>query len=383
MSPVRDKWVLLIDSNAPWVRALFSALPGVPEKQRGVLGLRVHTPGFWLSAAKTNRRVKAASTGLTESCVLVPGWTRFQRISTFLLGIRVQRAIGKWGVPEVIVYTFPQYAGVAERFAAHPQVYYAYDPYRFYSGWDSNHIDALEKRMLDATSVAFGISRTLVEDLRKSSHKPVFYSPNAVSAEFIEKLSNGPLPVPQDILDIRSKIVGCIGELDPVAYDWDLIETLSRKFPEVMFVFVGGLSGRAGAARDRACAILHRHNVRWVGRKPHDELPQYLRRFDVCLNPLAATEHNHRRSLLRLYDYLATDKPVLSTALREAVELQKYLQIARNLAELIALLQHMLEDSCCVDLGARREFILGDTWQARAASLWDQIGSTCRIRTDG
>jgi len=376
MSPVRDKWVLLIDSNAPWVRALFSALPGVPEKQRGVLGVRVHTPGFWLSAAKTNRRVKAASTGLTESCVLVPGWTRFHRISTFLLGIRVQRAIGKWGLPEVIVYTFPQYAGVAERFAVHPQVYYAYDPYRFYTGWDANHINTLEKRMLDATSVAFGVSRALVEDLQKISNKPVFYSPNAVSAEFIQELSDGPLPVPRDIADISGKIVGCTGELDPGAYDWDLIETLSAKFPEIMFVFVGGLNGSPGAARERAWTILHRPNVRWVGRKPHEELPRYLQHFDVCLNLLAVSEHNHRRSLLRLYDYLATTKPILSTPVQEVHEHSDYIEIGNNAQEIVAKLRKLLRDPVVPNLPCRRHYIWNNTWERRAAALWNGFGQT-------
>ena len=59
-------------------------------------------------------------------------------------------------------------------------------------------------------------------------------------------------------------------------------------------------------------------NVRWLGARPHSELPAYLKRFDLCLAPYALTPLKHSGSPLRLYDYLATDKPVLFTPISEA-----------------------------------------------------------------
>lgn len=374
MSSPSHNWILLLDSNAPWVRSLFSALPGVREGRRRVVSWRVHTFGCQLACLKKRTRLSAPlHSGLIESNVLVPGWTRFERASTFLISRLVHRTIRHHGSPEAIVYTLPQYAGVAERFRACPQVYYAFDPYRFYTRWDPLRIGALEKRMLEATNAAFAISRLLVSDLQKRTPNPVFYSPNAVSSDFVKELANGSLSVPADLHGIGGQIVGCVGQLDQVAYDWDLVEALSGAFPQVTFVFIGAFAPGQGRAGTRAKTILAQPNIRWLGPKPHSELPAYLRHFDVCLNPLAVNEHSHRRSLLRLYDYLATDKPILSTAVQEAGEHEGHVQIGRNPAHLSSLLAAMLRQPVPPELPARHRYITNNTWECRASAFYNNL----------
>jgi len=72
---------------------------------------------------------------------------------------------------------------------------------------------------------------------------------------------------------------------------------------------------------------------------------------------------------LRLYDYLATDKPVLSTAIREALELERFMGIGHDVSETVKLLEQMLAGRYPIDLEARRRFIVGQTWEDRAAQL--------------
>jgi glycosyltransferase involved in cell wall biosynthesis len=113
-------------------------------------------------------------------------------------------------------------------------------------------------------------------------------------------------------------------------------------------------------------AVMARPNVKWLGPKPHDELPGYLRGFDVCLNPLAITEHNDRRSPLRLYDYLATDRPILSTAIREAFTHGPLVETFKTADEGVALLRRMLAGEIRVDKAARMAYLQNNTWEARA-----------------
>lgn len=368
-------YVLLLDINAPWVQSLMTALPGVREGSMELHAWRIFGLGYWM---RNRARIALSQSqapepaDLRERTVLVPGWTRFYRLSTALLGLCVRRHIASRGSPEAIIYTLPQYTGVAARFTNCFQAYYAYDPYRYY-GWEAERIDALETSMLRFCNLAFGISRLLVTDLQKRSDKPVFYSPNAVSAEFIEQLRSCDLPPPDDLADIHGKIVGCIGQLSRAAYDWPLIDALVQRFPDVTFVFVGGLLDSSPEEQVKLEKTLRKPNVCWVGRKPHSELPRYLRRFDVCFNPLAVTEHNDRRSLLRLYDYLAAEKPILSTAIKEAQEHKGFVQIGRNPDECTDLLGKMLASGCHGDAEARRAYILQNTWNSRAAQFWSRI----------
>ena len=194
------------------------------------------------------------------------------------------------------------------------------------------------------------------------------YSPNAASIEFIERLSKPVGPVPADLAALPRPIVGCIGQINR-SYDWDLIAGLADALPDVSFVFVGPVFQEPVELAKRVDAALAKKNVRHLGPKPHDELPDYLQHFDVCFNPLAVNSHNDRRSPLRLFDYLATEKPILSTAIREAHEHVPFIEIGRDLDECVRVLRRMTAADYTVDLAARREYIRQNTWHARAQQL--------------
>jgi hypothetical protein len=364
---------LLLDGNAPWVRSLFSFLPGVREGRREVVSWRVCSVSSWLRCAARRSRPAPTSdsVGLTESVLLLPGWTLFGHLSTFLLSHTVARTVRRLGRPEAIVYTLPQYAGVASRFTDCLQAYYAYDAYRFYGKrWKENHINSLESEMLQHCNVIFAISSQLREDFQKLTTKPVVRSPNAASRTFIEICSNEALEPPADLLDLPGKIVGCIGQLCPLSYDWRLVEFLANRFPSVTFVFVGPMAAGYGAEQDLMDSVLGLRNVRWLGPKPHASLPRYLARFDICLSPLASNELNRRRSPLRLYDYLAGAKPILSTPLPEAYEHIPHLEIGATPSECADILNRLLTAEHWGDTPARREYILANTWETRARTLW-------------
>ena len=54
-------------------------------------------------------------------------------------------------------------------------------------------------------------------------------------------------------------------------------------------------------------------NIHFLGMKKYDELPAYLRCFDVCLNVFRDGELSRDVSPLKFYEYLATGKPIVST----------------------------------------------------------------------
>jgi hypothetical protein len=364
------KYILMLDTNAPWMVSLMKALPNLHEGILVMRGWRIYSLGYLLFNLSQFKRVRtkhARASKLHEKVIFVPGWTRFARISTNLISRKIKQVIRRFGAPEAIIYTTPLYTGVAERFTQFFQVYYAYDPYRYY-GW-GRKIDALEKNILNLCHAAFGVSRQLVEDFRQVTTKPVYHSPNAASSEFIKLLRTGFFLPPEDLKDISGKIVGCIGQLNWAPYDWALVDCLSQRMPDVTFVFVGEIINTMSRERVKLERILKKPNVRWVGFKPHSEVPSYLSRFDVCFNPLAVNDHNNRRSLLRLYDYLATDKPILSTAISDAFEHKDFIEIGRDCEECIALLRRIFAPTYRLNLEDRHNYISQNTWENRAANF--------------
>jgi glycosyltransferase involved in cell wall biosynthesis len=367
------KTFVIIDGNMSWVRSLVEVLP----ETRAFL-FRSYAPSFYqrdpaplirgfFGWSKQDERI-------SERFIVVPGWTRFFRLSTAAVIHACRRLINRIGNPYAIVYTLPQYAGIAERMKGQFNLYYAYDPYRFYD-WNQEQIGRLEQRMLNCCDASFAISKKLQQDFQKLTSRPVFYSPNAVSPDFVDRLSRDSA-LPPDMAGIPRPIVACIGQINNT-YDWNLIDSLAERLPGISFVFIGKIFDEPPEIRRRIDQTLARSNVHWLGAKPHGELPAYLRAADILFNPLVAGEQNDRRSPLRLYDYLATDKPILSTPVAEAFEHDGLIEIGKDLNECVEILRR--PPASGVDASNRSalrgEYILKNTWPARARQFMETVQS--------
>ena len=195
---------------------------------------------------------------------------------------------------------------------------------------------------MDRCGAVFAVAVALAEDFRRETTTPVYHLPMAVSSSFLRNAE----AAPADVQSIRRPIVGCTGQINR-SYDWDLIEEI----------------------RQRIDRVFGRPNVHWLGPRPHGLLPDYLNAFDVGLNPLLMSHHADRRSPLRLFDYMSTAKPIISTAIREAFEHQEHLLIASSAEECVDLLREVLAGRIAVDAEARRLYIQGQTWERRAEHL--------------
>jgi glycosyltransferase involved in cell wall biosynthesis len=352
--------IILADGNPPWVQSLMRA---VAAQGAEVVALRPSIL-FNKSPVRTMDFPHYRELGLR-----LPGWSRCAGLSTALVARRV-RKIGK---ADAVIYTLPQYVGVAEKIRGPLSVYFAHDPFRFYDFWDKEVIAKVEQRMLDRSDIVFAIADALAEDFRKITRTRVETLRNAASRSFIDCL-RGLTPPPADLMHIRRPIVGCVGQLNQSSYDWALIAALSKAVPEISLVFVGPIFNKT----PRIERVLDLPNVRWLGPRPHDQLPSYLNGFDICLNPLVPGEHSDRRSPLRLYDYLATDKPILSTAIREAYLHQPFVEIGRTTDECVSILRRLVSDTSRGDVEARHCYIEKNTWEARAAQLLQTVTEVMR-----
>lgn len=369
--------LLVLDTNAPWVRSLVAALD--PSVQ--LVCLRVCQVGQYRALVGDGtvgsfswRRVDQKT---LERYVVVPGWTRFFRISSTIVEHVVRDAASRFGRPDAVLYTLPYYAAVAGRFGRVPSAYYAHDVFRYYD-WDRQRTLRLEKELMDQCGAVFAVAVALAEDFRRETWRPVYHLPMAVSSSFLRQVE----PMPSDLRPIPRPIVGCTGQINR-SYDWNLIEALSRAAPQASFVFIGPIFDEPNEIRRRIDQVLGRPNVHWLGPRPHESLPAYLASFDVCLNPLAVSDHADRRSPLRLFDYMSTQSPIVSTAIREAFEHQKHVEIGRSTEECVRLVQEALAGRIEVDPGMRRAYLEGHTWERRAEYFLERMTALVRDAREG
>ena len=361
-----NRMCLVLDANdGPCVRSLFNAV--------GQLGWRVVlqqvvTPLHMLTQRSMVNHIRQEHSNIWKEVSLAPGFTRFRPLSESCIRWR-RRAIEKQlGKPDIIFYTMPRYCRLAEDEKV-PKAYFAYDPYKLYHGWDRDATEAEEERMLDAVDIRFSVSRQICEDWQASGRK-CFYIPNAVDEGFVSQCRQRGEVRPADLAVIPGPVVGCVGHINRT-YDWVLVERLAREVPDASFVFVGEVTESTPQTED----LRRMPNVFFLGWKQPSELAGYVAAFDVCLNPLTVNEMNNRRCPLRLFTYLAAEAPIVSTGIREAVELAPQVSVGADHGECVALVRAALAGEVSVDVQARQQFVSSRTWSRRAHDLVSRLDS--------
>ena len=118
-------------------------------------------------------------------------------------------------------------------------------------------------------------------------------------------------------------------------------------------------------------------NVRLLGRRAPGEVPDYLARFDVCLNLLRRSEQGNDVVPCRIYEYLSSGKPVVSMLFPEQVEhFPDVVYGAHSPEEFAALCRRALAETGDWAKNRRREHGAAAAWSARADEVTRILGTT-------
>ncbi len=156
--------------------------------------------------------------------------------------------------------------------------------------------------------------------------------------------------------------LGFYGAIDE-RVDLALLERLARAEPAWQFVMVGPLRGLDAAQLPRE------PNIHWLGEQPHELLPQLVAGWDVCLLPFALNDATRFLGATKTLEYLAAEKPVVSTPVHDVVAL--YGEVVRIAADTPAFLAacHAALDETIYERGER----LGAAAAAVARHSWEHM----------
>ena len=201
-----------------------------------------------------------------------------------------------------------------------------------------NLIRSLEIRLMRRADLVFVTARGLLER-KRAFNRNTYLAPNGVDFLHFSRAWSTDLAVPDDIRDLSRPILGFVGA---IAYwiDLDLIEFVARARPNWSIVMVGPLRAGVNISRFR-----HLSNVHLVGKKDWTVLPRYLRAFDVCLSPFKLSEPiTETANPLKVYEYLAAGRPVVSTDMPEVRPLRDVIRIAYSKEDFVEQIQASLQE---------------------------------------
>jgi len=212
----------------------------------------------------------------------------------------------------VIWVACPAACDVAIKMKKTKLVYQRTDRLEEFPNMDRQTVKHYDKSLKTAADLTIFVNRNLYEEEHHECKK-AFYLDHGVDFELFTKAMKTPTR-PDDITHIPEPIIGFFGSFGEHITDIALLEKVVELLPNMSFVFVG--QSTQGCARLGA-----RKNVWMLGQKPYEEIPHYGKCFDVAIMPWLQNQWIEACNPIKLKEYLALGKPVVSTPFPE---LQKY-----------------------------------------------------------
>jgi glycosyltransferase involved in cell wall biosynthesis len=154
-------------------------------------------------------------------------------------------------------------------------------------------------------------------------------------------------------------LAGFFGGIDAHKFNQPFLVEVARRLPEFTFVLVGQ------ASIDTA-PLAELPNVHLLGRRPYDEIPHYGAAFDVCLLPFQQNRWIEAMNPIKLKEYLALGKPVVSTPFGELTAYRDVVHVAQEPESFAAAIRAALATDSAEATRARRARVAAHTWQSKA-----------------
>jgi glycosyltransferase involved in cell wall biosynthesis len=272
------------------------------------------------------------------------------------------------GLERPIVWNFqPWLPGVASALDPSLTVYHCVDDFASIPYW-WNASDDVRERDLECCREAGLVvctGRALTAS-RSEANPNTRFVPNGADIELFGRALSPDTPVPPEMAALPGPVIGFQGVID-FRMDVELMAYLARSQPDWSIVLVGLVKGGADFAPLRELP-----NVHFLGWRPQQELPGYLKAMDVCLIPYVRSEHTHHMFPLKLFEYMAAGKPIVSTALRELLPYEgDLLTIGETPAEFRSAIHLVLAEDSPRRVEARLQAAAQNSWGRRAEQISD------------
>ena len=173
--------------------------------------------------------------------------------------------------------------------------------------------------------------------------------------------------------DWRKPVLGYLGSVHAERVDLPLVEALARAFPDATIALVGPI---LLDEKDKA-RLTKWPNVKLTGAVSFEESPAVLRAFDLFLVPHVESDFTRSLNPLKLGEYLAIGKPIVSTRVAGFAEMEgqtaadgtPLCRLATGADDFIEQCQLALHESDAVAPDERRAIAQSMSWRERVARI--------------
>ena len=236
-------------------------------------------------------------------------------------------------------------------------VYYCTDDHGSRTDVNERAVRAMDEETTRRASLVFVTSATLLEG-KRNLNPNVFVSPHGVHVEHFGQAQDERLPVAADVSGLPRPVIGFFGLIEP-RIDVELIDYLAEQRPQWTFLLIGRVAIPPHLLPSRS-------NIHFIGKRPYESLPSYGRIFDATIIPYRQNRFNFHANPLKLREYLAMGKPVVTVSTPEIERYADVVEIASSCEKFLAKLDTVLaRPGDAEEIARRLDRVRPEGWDAR------------------
>ncbi|MCF6255327.1 MAG: glycosyltransferase [Gammaproteobacteria bacterium] len=280
-------------------------------------------------------------------------------LAAWLLSKQITPVVKKSNLQSPILWiSLPTAVDVAGKLGESALVYYCGDDFSALAGVDHDTVTKREKELVEKANLIISASEKLCEKFPPSRS---FLLPHGVDYSLFSK----PSPRATDLPNDGRPIAGFYGSISSWL-DIKMLQTTIEKMPDWHFVFIG-------KPVIDISKLTHFRNVHMLGEKAHHQLPSYSQHWTASLLPFVDNAQIQSCNPLKLSEYLAAGRPIISTEFPAITPFRGLIQVANNsetMVEALKASQHV--GNLPGFPKALRNAISKNSWESRAqqTSQW-------------
>ena len=223
------------------------------------------------------------------------------------------------------------------------------------------------KSVLSHCNWIFANSPVVSDAYRDYTKQEIEFLPNGVDCNEYSKDSPCKL-----LKKDGRKVAGYVGNFFWVI-DFDLLEYIVSCCPQVDFVLIGPTDKERFNHINNIASRYN--NCHYLGARKFTEVPDYMAGFDVLISFKKADYKTRGNDSMKIYQYLATGKPIVTTPVSPADRFADLIYVASDKFEFVKYLKQALEENDPEISRKRINVALENTWSKRADVILDRVSN--------
>ena len=295
-------------------------------------------------------------------------------LNNWILATHIRRVKRKFKIDDEVLYVFSPYLHqLPQKMRAKVSCYHNYDEFSDFKGFQhiSDLIWKFEKKLIESVDLVFCTSKSQTEK-RVKVNPNTYYVPNGVDYNLFRQALNPNISMPEDLREIPRPIIGYTGIMGD-HIDIKFLIAVAENFENSSVVLVG--PDRLPRSKEYSL-LKNMDNVYFLGFKPMEKLPHYIKYFDICLIPYVLEGHVLSGYPQKLHEYLSSGKSVVATAMPTLQQYKHVVSIARDDVHAVELIETLINEKTTFELVDKRvEVAKNNTWDNRVEIIYKHIQS--------